>query len=249
MLIRGSIGLVLVLSLFLFAVGCQKKAAVPPVSVFPSGEKAVAINDPTLKTPTPPPAPLQSTKPPVGPEKPAPAATPPETPATSKAIGKWQPPTQAEIDAARKAGTRHAVIKTAHGDIDVELYGSDVPITVANFVKLVNAKFYDGLLFHRVLTDKGFSIAQGGDPAGDGTGGPGYTIKLEVSPKLKHVVGALAMARKTEPKDSAGSQFYICRVAIPSLDGDYAVFGKITTGLDVANKIMPNDKIISIRMK
>ncbi|MHB0936243.1 MAG: peptidylprolyl isomerase [Armatimonadota bacterium] len=238
MLTRSLIGLSLLFALLLISVGCQKQVAVKPQPLFPSGTQAVPVTDPTLKVPEAP-KPPEAQKPP---EPPKPQQGPkPET-------GKWQPPVASEIALARRGGTQHAVIKTARGDIEVELYGTETPRTVANFVKLASAKFYDGLIFHRVLDDPGFSIAQGGDPAGDGTGGPGYSIERELSPKLKHVEGALAMARSEDP-DSAGSQFYICRGAIPELDQQYAVFGKVTKGLDVAKKIQQGDKIISIRLK
>ncbi len=154
-------------------------------------------------------------------------------------------PTQAEIDAAKKAGTQTVLINTERGLITVDLYGKDAPLTVANFVKLVKSHFYDGLTFHRVVP--GFVI-QGGDPAGNGSGGPGYAIKLEIAPSLTHVDGALAMARTNEP-DSAGSQFYITLGAQHELDGQYAVFGKVVQGLDVVKKIQLGDKIVSIKMK
>lgn len=239
-LTRSLIGLSLLFAVLLISAGCQKQVAVQPKPLFPSGSQAVPTNDPTLKVPEVPTAP-EAPKPP---EPPKPQQEQKPKPVT----GKWQPPTQAEINAARKAGTQHAVIKTAKGTIEVELYGAETPETVASFVKLVQAKFYDGLIFHRVLDDPGFSIIQGGDPAGNGTGGPGYSIKRELSPKLKHIAGALAMARSDDP-DSAGSQFYICRGAIPNLDQQYAVFGQVTKGLDVAKKIKQDDKMISIRMK
>jgi cyclophilin family peptidyl-prolyl cis-trans isomerase len=158
----------------------------------------------------------------------------------------YSPPTDAEVAAAKAAGTRHAIIQTDKGDINVELYGAQEPLTVANFVKLAQAGFYKGLTFHRV--ESGFVI-QGGDPNADGSGGPGYTIKREVSPKLKHVQGALAMARTMNP-DSAGSQFYITLAPTPQLDGPpfgpYAVFGKVTSGMDAAKKIVVGDKIKDI---
>ena len=116
-----------------------------------------------------------------------------------------------------------------------ELYEDIAPETVANFEKLANEEFYDGLIFHRVIP--GFMI-QGGDPAGNGTGGPGYTIKGEftsngVQNDLKHTTGVLSMARTMVP-DSAGSQFFIMVADAPHLDGEYAAFGKITEGVDVA---------------
>lgn len=119
-----------------------------------------------------------------------------------------------------------------------ELYPDIAPITVENFKKLCDEKFYDGLTFHRII--KGFMI-QGGDPDGDGTGGPGYTIKGEfaangVKNDLKHTRGVLSMARTMDP-DSAGSQFFIMHQDAPHLDGQYAAFGKITEGLDVLDQI------------
>ena len=119
-----------------------------------------------------------------------------------------------------------------------ELYSDIAPITVENFKKLADEKFYDGLIFHRVI--KGFMI-QGGDPLGTGTGGPGYSIKGEfaqngVKNDLKHTRGVLSMARAMDP-DSAGSQFFIMHKDAPHLDGAYAAFGKITEGLDVLDRI------------
>jgi peptidyl-prolyl cis-trans isomerase B (cyclophilin B) len=122
-----------------------------------------------------------------------------------------------------------------YGTIEVELDRDTAPITVDNFVKLADKGFYKGLTFHRVI--KGFMI-QGGCPKGNGTGGPGYTIKGEftsngVQNDLKHTTGVLSMARTMVP-DSAGSQFFIMVADAPHLDGEYAAFGKITEGVDVA---------------
>ena len=119
-----------------------------------------------------------------------------------------------------------------------ELYPDIAPITVENFKKLADEKFYDGLIFHRVI--KGFMI-QGGDPQGTGVGGPGYSIKGEfaqngVKNNLKHTRGVLSMARAMDP-NSAGSQFFIMHQNAPHLDGAYAAFGKITEGLDVLDRI------------
>ena len=119
-----------------------------------------------------------------------------------------------------------------------ELYPEIAPNTVKNFISLINDKFYDGLKFHRVIN--GFML-QGGDPLGNGTGGPGYSIKGEFSSNgftndLKHTEGVLSMARSMMP-NSAGSQFFIMHKTSPHLDGDYAAFGKITEGMDVVNKI------------
>ena len=120
-----------------------------------------------------------------------------------------------------------------------ELYPEIAPETVANFEKLVKDGFYDGLIFHRVIP--GFMI-QGGCPEGNGTGGPGWTIKGEFASNgfendLKHTKGVLSMARTMIP-DSAGSQFFIMVADAPHLDGDYAAFGKITEGLEVADAIV-----------
>ena len=125
------------------------------------------------------------------------------------------------------------------GVIDVELYPEKAPKTAANFEKLVREGFYDGLTFHRVIP--GFMI-QGGDPRGNGTGGPGWTIKGEFSANgfkndLKHTAGVLSMARAMDP-NSAGSQFFIMVEAAPHLDGQYAAFGKLVEGLDVARMIV-----------
>lgn len=141
--------------------------------------------------------------------------------------------------------TNQAIIKTAKGDIVAELYGNDAPKTVANFVKLSKKHFYRGLKFHRV--EPGFVI-QGGDPKGDGTGGPGYSIKLEIAPNLRHWEGALAMARTNEP-DTAGSQFYITLAETPNLDNQYAVFGRVIKGMDVVKKIAKDDKMTDITIK
>ena len=126
-----------------------------------------------------------------------------------------------------------------NGDtIKAELYPDIAPITVENFVKLVKEGFYDGLTFHRIIS--GFMI-QGGCPNGNGTGGPGHTIKGEFSMNgvkndLKHTPGVLSMARSMAP-DSAGSQFFIMHKTSPHLDGQYAAFGQVIEGMDVVNKL------------
>lgn len=119
-----------------------------------------------------------------------------------------------------------------------ELYPEIAPNTVGNFLSLVNKGFYDGLKFHRII--KGFVI-QGGDPKGDGTGGPGYSIRGEFSSNgfennLNHTAGVLSMARSSNP-DSAGSQFFIMHRDAPHLDGEYAAFGKIIEGFENVDKI------------
>ena len=126
-----------------------------------------------------------------------------------------------------------------NGDImKAELYPDIAPVSVNNFISLIQKNFYDGLIFHRVI--RGFMI-QGGDPQGTGMGGPGNSIKGEFAANgfqndLKHTEGVLSMARSMMP-DSAGSQFFIMHKNAPHLDGSYAAFGKIIEGMDVVNKI------------
>ena len=124
------------------------------------------------------------------------------------------------------------------GVIKLELYPQIAPESVKNFISLANSKFYDGLIFHRVIS--GFMI-QGGCPKGNGTGGPGYNIKGEFSANgvdnsLSHERGVISMARAMA-YDSAGSQFFICHADSQFLDGQYAAFGKVTDGMDVVDKI------------
>ena len=140
------------------------------------------------------------------------------------------------------------------GVIEVELDPTVAPLTVENFVKLAKKGFYNGLTFHRVI--KGFMI-QGGCPKGNGTGGPGYTIKGEFSANrvnnpLKHTRGVISMARAMDP-NSAGSQFFIMHQDAPHLDGQYAAFGKVVKGIEVVDAIasvktnyydMPLNKVV-----
>lgn len=139
-------------------------------------------------------------------------------------------------------GIEHLPIATInvrnYGIIEAVLYPEVAPNTVNNFISLANGGFYNNLKFHRVIKD--FMI-QGGDPKGDGTGGPGYSIKGEftsngVSNGLKHTKGVLSMARSQDP-NSAGSQFFIMTSNSPHLDGEYAAFGEVIFGLDVLDEI------------
>ena len=135
--------------------------------------------------------------------------------------------------------TIEIIITMENGDVmEAELYPSIAPETVKNFVKLIEEKFYDGIIFHRVIP--GFMI-QGGDPKGNGTGGSKETIKGEFDANgfrntLKHTRGVLSMARTYDP-NSASSQFFIMHKDAPHLDGQYAAFGKITKGIEVVDKI------------
>lgn len=124
-------------------------------------------------------------------------------------------------------------------ELKIELYPDKAPNTVNNFISLANSSFYDGLVFHRVIS--GFMI-QGGDPAGNGTGGPGYTIKGEFALNgftkndIKHSRGVISMARARHP-DSAGSQFFIMHANASYLDGQYAAFGKVIEGMETVDAI------------
>ena len=135
--------------------------------------------------------------------------------------------------------TNMIILKIANmGEIKIELEYTNAPISSANFVSLVNKGFYDGLTFHRII--KGFMI-QGGCPLGNGTGGPGYSIKGEfrsngVNNQLSHKRGVISMARAMNP-NSAGSQFFICDKDDLFLDGQYAAFGHVIEGMDVVDKI------------
>ncbi|MDA7979097.1 MAG: peptidylprolyl isomerase [Pirellulales bacterium] len=125
-------------------------------------------------------------------------------------------------------------MKTSKGDVVIELYEDEAPNTVANFITLAESGFYNGLTFHRVID--GF-MAQGGCPIGTGTGGPGHAVKCEcyTDKARKHERGSLSMAHAG--KDTGGSQFFICFVNTPHLDGKHTVFGKVTEGMDVVDKL------------
>jgi peptidyl-prolyl cis-trans isomerase B (cyclophilin B) len=132
-----------------------------------------------------------------------------------------------------------AIMETDKGTINLELFDKDAPGTVANFTKLAKNKFYDNVIFHRVIKD--FMI-QGGDPTGTGRGGPGYHIKCEINAQ-KHTPGTLSMAHAG--KDTGGSQFFITHTSTPHLDGVHTVFGR-TKDMDVVNAIKQGDKIKSV---
>lgn len=143
---------------------------------------------------------------------------------------------------ANNMGGKKIAIQTAKGLIVMEVYPKLMPTTVKNFEKLAGSNFYDGLTFHRVED----WVIQGGDPQGNGTGGPGWTIPFESNTKLKNVRGAVAMARSEDP-NSGGSQFYILKKDAPSLDGKYAVFGKVVTGMEIVDQIQVGDKMESVK--
>jgi len=136
-----------------------------------------------------------------------------------------------------------AIIKTEKGDLELELFASDVPVTVNNFVFLARDGFYNGTTFHRVIPD---FMAQGGDPLGTGMGGPGYTFADEITGHT-HVIGALSMANAGP--NTNGSQFFITYAPQPHLNGKHSVFGQLTKGMDVLKKIKSGDAIIQITIE
>lgn len=166
-----------------------------------------------------------------------------------------QTPNEEQSTAETVPDTVMATVETSMGTFELTLDGKAAPKTVANFVKLSKEGFYDDLTFHRIVKQEGFHLIQGGDPKGDGTGGPGYTVEAEIG--LKHTKGAIATARTGDQinpqRASSGSQFYIVTEDIPYLDGQYTVFGYVTSGMDVVEKInqvptgandMPTTKVI-----
>ncbi len=225
----------LAIGLLVLLAGCRKEVPVQPAgTMFPNGTQSTTLKETAASR--------QAAK-----EAAASTATTPDTPKTAAAPATPTVPEKPAEPANSTSPivTNRAIITTVKGTMEVDLYGKDAPKTVANFVKLAKKKFYNGLTFHRVETGAGFQLIQGGDPDGNGSGGSDQTIKLEISPKLRHWEGALAMARASDP-DSASSQFYICNCDIAQLDGSYAVFGKVVKGLDVSKRIKVGDKISSI---
>jgi len=132
-----------------------------------------------------------------------------------------------------------AIIKTTKGNISVDFFDKDAPGTVANFAKLAKSGFYDGLTFHRVIPN---FVIQGGCPNGDGTGGPGYSIKCEINPN-KHLAGSFSMAHRG--KNTGGSQFFVCHSPQPHLDGVHTVFGK-TDDMSVVKAIRAGDRMTEV---
>ena len=160
-------------------------------------------------------------------------------------MATYEKPTGDELTAlAAEAKTVHARITTAKGDIVLKFYPDVAPQHSAAFIKLARAGFYDGLKFHRV--EPGFVI-KGGDPSGNGTGGPGYQIDAEFS-DYKHIKGALAMARSANP-NSAGSQFYICLDEASFLNKNYTVFGQTIEGQDVVEAIRVGDVMDTVTIE
>jgi peptidyl-prolyl cis-trans isomerase B (cyclophilin B) len=134
------------------------------------------------------------------------------------------------------------VLHTTKGNIEATIFASKVPMTAANFLNLASKKYYDGIIFHRVIPD--FMI-QGGDPTGTGMGGPGYKFGDEFASGLRHAKPGIFSMANAGPGTN-GSQFFITHVATPHLDGKHTVFGEVTKGQDVVNSIAKGDKITSI---
>jgi len=163
---------------------------------------------------------------------PAPAPVPSPAPAPAAKPKTYSAPPPMTIDTSKKYT---ATIETEKGNLVLELFAKDVPITVNNFVFLAREGFYDGSTFHRVLPD---FMAQGGDPTGTGMGNPGYKFKDEFT-SHKHTAGALSMANSGA--DTNGSQFFITFTPQPGLDGKHTVFGQLIEGMDVLKKLTPRD--------
>ncbi|MCA8914495.1 MAG: peptidylprolyl isomerase [Planctomycetes bacterium] len=161
-----------------------------------------------------------------------------------QAAEQWEDELKYREEDAKKTNP-HLVLETEAGKIVIELFEDDAPNTVASLVNLAQKKFYDGLTFHRFVQD--FMI-QGGDPNGDGTGGPGYRLKSEIS-RRNHFRGTVAMARSNHP-DSQGSQFYICVSNSPdviNLSGKYVVVGRVIDGMEIVDRLRVGAKMKTVR--
>lgn len=167
-------------------------------------------------------------------------ATAPPEPAPTPKLMSYSAPPPMTIDTSKQY---MATIKTSKGDLQLELFASDVPVTVNNFVFLTGEGFYNGTTFHRVIP--GF-MAQGGDPTGSGRGGPGYSFADEFT-KRTHVTGALSMANAGP--NTNGSQFFITYAPQHHLDGKHSVFGQLIDGMDVLEAIKPGDTILQITIE
>ena len=165
------------------------------------------------------------------------------TACTPKSTPTAQPAAPATAPVAAITDIR-IVLKTNKGDIQGTLFATKTPMTVANFLNLAKSGFYDGLTFHRVIPN--FMI-QGGDPEGTGRGGPPYKFPDEIHPELRHTKPGIFSMANAGPGTN-GSQFFITHVPTPWLDGKHSVFGEVTTGQDVVNRIAIGDKILKIEV-
>ncbi len=202
--------MVLLLAVAILATGCSTGVTNTPAS------KPTAAPTPTGKT------------------TPTSAPTPAPTQITHKT---WSAPPPMTIDETKNYT---AVIEMEKGNLTLELFAADVPVTVNNFVFLAREGYYDNTTFHRVIPD---FVAQGGDPTGTGRGGPGYEFSDEFT-EHTHVTGALSMANAGP--DTNGSQFFITYAPQHHLDGKHSVFGQLIEGMDVLKKLSPGDKVIRV---
>ena len=163
--------------------------------------------------------------------------TPSETPEQPSGPKQYSSPPEMQIDPSK---SYTATIETEKGNLVLELFAADVPVTVNNFVFLAREGFYDNTTFHRVILEPEPFMAQGGDPTGTGAGGPGYKFADEFT-SHSHVTGALSMANAGP--DTNGSQFFICYAPQPHLDGHHSVFGQLTEGMDVLKQLKNGDAI------
>lgn len=157
---------------------------------------------------------------------------------------QWLSPPPMQIDPQRQYRAR---MMTSKGEIVIDLAAAYAPKTVNNFVFLANEGFYNGVVFHRVISN---FVVQGGDPTGTGRGGPGYKFEDEVDPKknpLKHETGVLSMANAGP--NTNGSQFFITHSPQPHLDGKHTVFGRVVSGMDVVNAIRQGDQILNVTIE
>jgi len=143
---------------------------------------------------------------------------------------------------ARVSKSVRAVVTTDKGQFTIELLPEDAPLTVDNFVELARRKFFDGVAFHRVVPN---FVIQGGDPRGDGNGGPGYQIRCEIN-EVPYERGAVGMA--LSGKDTGGSQWFVTHAPQPHLDGGYTVFGRVVAGMDVVDRIARGDRVLGVRI-
>jgi len=160
---------------------------------------------------------------------------------------KHEVPKELDVELALKLAEAKkkptATLVTNRGTIKIALFGQDAPGTVANFVTLARRGYYNGLSFHRVVAD---FVIQGGDPRGDGWGGPGYAIRCEYNP-IRYKEGMVGMA--LAGKDTGGSQFFITHSPQPHLNGKYTIFGEVLSGMDVVDKIQMGDLIQEVRVE
>jgi len=164
----------------------------------------------------------------------------PSTSGNPRALSWYEDLVRQYVVPALNGKTQRATIRTSHGDIVIELFGADAPITVWNFMNLARTGYYRGTGFHRVVPN---FVVQDGDPRDDGNGGPGYAIRDEMN-RRRYIRGAVGMA--LSGPDTGGSQYFITHSPQPHLDGHYTVFGRVLRGYDALDPIVQGDRILSI---